>query len=107
MVLLFSFSMFEKFTKKVSAKATNQAVEGAKESLNDKLEQYSGIIKVGLVVGVIAFGGNKLFKGSDNSQRSYGNGQPIIINNYYQEFKGEERTTHAKRQSYQNGQRRR
>lgn len=76
--------MFEKWTKKVASKATDNAVEGVKETLNDKLETYSGIIKIGLTIGVIIFGSikindhhaNRVKKDSPSTQ------QPIIINNY-------------------------
>ena len=87
--------MFEKWTKKVASKATDSAVDGVKETLNDKLETYSGIIKIGLTLGVIIFGSIKI---NDHQTRKreaniphissgYGYGydtpqQPIIINNY-------------------------
>lgn len=91
------FDMFEKWTKKAATKATDGAVEGVKESLNEKLETYSGIIKIGLTIGVIIFGSVKindhrerrqdqqrLMSGYSPPYRSdYGQGQhPIIINNY-------------------------
>lgn len=88
---LFFCPMFEKFTKKIASKATDHAVEGAKESLNDKLETYSGIIKIGLTLGVIIFGSIKINDHRMNRQQnvkqqlnlpeSYSH-QPIIINNY-------------------------
>lgn len=84
--------MFEKFSKKLGLKATDGVVEGAKQSLNDRMDKYSDIIEIGLVVAVIAFGGNKLLGHSrrksvvDEPQRYFnGNGTPIIINNYYQQ----------------------
>ena len=52
--------MFEKWTKKVASKATDGAVEGVKETLNDKLDTYSGIIKIGLTLAVIIFGSVKI-----------------------------------------------
>lgn len=54
--------MFEKWTKKFASKATDGAVEGVKETLNDKIDQYGDIIKVGLVLSVIIFGGKHLTK---------------------------------------------
>lgn len=86
--------MFEKWTKKVASKATDSAVDGVKETLNDKLETYSGIIKLGLTLGVIIFGSIKISDHQSHksinthSQRLSSNGiydypgQPIIINNY-------------------------
>ena len=79
--LFFIFmSVFDRFTKK----ATNNALGTVKETLNDKLETYSGIIKIGLTLGVIVFGTNKIM-GDDSKQKhqqSYPQ-QPIIINNYF------------------------
>lgn len=89
--------MFEKWTKKVSSKATDGAVEGIKETLNDKLDTYSGIIKIGLTIGVIIFGSMKINDHHNKKQEmisSYGSygmqrypgysgaPQPIVINNY-------------------------
>lgn len=73
--------MFEKWTKK----ATNTAVETVKENLNDKLETYSGIIKIGLTLSVIAFGSKKLNDHipKAHTQQAVTQPQPIIINNYY------------------------
>ena len=88
--------MFEKWTKKVSSKATDGAVEGIKETLNEKLDTYSGIIKIGLTIGVIIFGSIKINDHHNKRQAFGGNPgysygmqryqdypqQPIIINNY-------------------------
>ena len=85
--------LFEKWTKKVSGKATNSAVEGIKETLNDKLDAYSGIIKIGLTIGVIIFGSIKIndhrqaqvqtqMPQSSSYYSNHGQPQPIIINNY-------------------------
>lgn len=86
--------MFEKWTKKVSSKATDGAVEGIKETLNEKLDTYSGIIKIGLTIGVIIFGSVKINDHHNKKQQlvnSYGMQrelypgypqQPIVINNY-------------------------
>lgn len=83
--------MFEKWTKKFANKATDGAVEGMKEALNDKIDRYGDIIQLGLVVAVIAFGGKHLMKKPDpkpayppQPYRIPGyTGQPIIVNNYY------------------------
>lgn len=79
--------MFEKWTKKISGKITDHAVNGAKESLNDKLDTYSGIIKIGLTLGVIIFGSIKINDHHNKNQVYSANAmpqpqQPIIINNY-------------------------
>ena len=84
--------MFEKWTKRVASKATDSAVDGDKETLNDKLETYSGIIKIGLTLAVIIFGSIKINDHSIKQKNLPGIGcgysgydhpqQPIIINNY-------------------------
>ena len=84
--------MFEKLSKRFGSKATDGAIEGVKETLNDRMDKYSDIIEIGLVVAVIALGGNKLI-GHNRKQNSgylpagcdYGSnaGSPIVINNYY------------------------
>jgi hypothetical protein len=78
--------VFDRWTKK----ATENAIETTKETLNDKLETYSGIIKVGLTLGVIIFGSKKInqhySKGTTQVPQSLPSGysqQPIVINNYY------------------------
>ena len=72
--------MFDRFTKK----ATENAIETTKETLNDKLETYSGIIKIGLTLGVIIFGSKKILgHGEKHAPQSLPQQQPIIINNYY------------------------
>lgn len=82
--------MLEKWTKKFGTKATDSAIEGAKESLNDRLDKYSDIIEIGLVTLVIAWGGNKLIGHGRKQPQGYlpegrqdFNGTPIVINNYY------------------------
>lgn len=78
--------VFDKWTKK----ATNSAIQTTKETLNDKLETYSGIIKIGLTLSVIVFGSKKINqhvqqKGVTQAPQSlpaYPQ-QPIVINNYY------------------------
>ena len=72
--------VFDRWTKK----ATDTAVESAKETLNDKLETYSGIIKIGLTLGVIIFGSKKINSHISKPQheQTYSQ-QPIIINNYF------------------------
>lgn len=89
--------IFDKWTKKVATKATDGAVEGVKETLNDKLETYSGIIKIGLTLAVIIFGSKKINDHAKTQRQqpqyqtyTYGyeypmqmqRQQPIIINNY-------------------------
>lgn len=88
--------MFDKLSRKFGSKAATNAVEGVKETLNDKLEDYSGIIKIGLVLAVIVFGGKHLIEPKQrNTNPVYiprlpaNNGQPIIINNYYREMRGD------------------
>lgn len=83
MLLLISF-MFERFTKK----ATDNAVENVKKTLNDRIDEYGDIIKIGLVVAVIILGGKHFTNTRKNRydrdlNLPTGNGQPIIINNYY------------------------
>ena len=98
MLLRISF-MFEKWTKRFANKATDGAVEGVKEALNDKIDRYGDIIQLGLVVAVIAFGGRHLTKKQEPPHGylypqqlripSY-SGQPIVINNYYHDPRREE-----------------
>jgi len=77
--------MFDKWTKK----ATANAIETTKETLNDKLETYSGIIKIGLTLGVIIFGSKKINQHIGKGGAQAPNAlpvypqQPIVINNYY------------------------
>lgn len=103
--------MFEKWTKKVASKATDNAVDGVKETLNDKLETYSGIIKIGLTLAVIIFGSVKIndhqnkLKNNISASGGYGYDhdqpqQPIIINNYISDGRyvpyGKQRQNHKK-----------
>ena len=81
--------MFEKMTKRFASKATDGAVEGVRETLNDKFNKYSDAIFPWLVLGVVVVGTRHLTK---QHQQTYlpaqipGNGQaPIIVNNYYRE----------------------
>lgn len=70
--------IFDKWTKK----ATVNAIETTKETLNDKLETYSGVIKAGLTLVVIGFGGKMVSKREHKHiQQPYP--QPIVINNYF------------------------
>lgn len=71
--------VLDKFTKK----ATDNAVETAKETLNEKLETYSGIIKIGLTLAVVLFGTKKLGQHITRAESGQYPQQPIIINNYY------------------------
>ena len=82
--LSLSMSIFDRLSKK----ATNSAVETAKETLNDKLETYSGIIKIWLTLGVMVFGAKQINAHiSKPNQQSLQQGtypqQPIVINNYF------------------------
>ena len=87
MAPLFSLSM--SIFDKLSKKATNTAVEMAKETLNDKLETYSGIIKIWLTLGVMVFGAKQINAhiSKPNPQQLPMQGtypqQPIVINNYF------------------------
>ena len=103
--------MFEKITKRFSNKATEGAIEGVKKSFNDRLDQYGDIIEIGLVLMVIIFGGSHLTKKSTSHHASpmidhpsyrlpSGNGQPIIINNYYQRANEEVQTYHGNQRHY-------
>ena len=79
--------MFEKWTKKVASKATDSAIEGAAQSLNDRITQYGDIIQIGLVLGVIVLGTRPVTRkqpvyippGLPSRQ------SPVIVNNYYRE----------------------
>ena len=78
--------VLDRWTKK----ATENAIETTKETLNDKLETYSGIIKIGLTIGVIIFGSKKINqhvtnRGATQAPQAlpYPQQQPIVINNYY------------------------
>ena len=91
--------MFEKLSKRFASKATDGAVEGVRETLNDKFDQYGDMIKIGLVFVVVALGGKHLTKKDKPAENHYpqpveyyrlpsGN-QPIIVNNYYQSDYGQ------------------
>lgn len=86
---------FDRFT----SKATDNVIASAKETLNDKLEAYSGIIKIGLTIGVIAFGSKKI---NDHRQAAYSQ-PPVIINNYYDGGRG----YYGQRQNFQEHKKRR
>ena len=92
-------SVFDKWTKK----ATDSAVDNVKETLNDKLETYSGIIKIGLTLGVIIFGSRKI---NDHFVKQGGGGQqypqPIVINNYISDGRYNNGRQGQTRQGYQN-----
>lgn len=83
--------MFEKITKYFSSKATNGAIDGVKETLNEKIDKYGDILNFGLVLSVIIIGGHFVAK-QPRRRREYqsdfylpeGNrAAPIVINNYY------------------------
>ena len=76
--------VLDRWTKK----ATVNAIETTKETLNDKLETYSGIIKIGLTFAVIVFGSRGIIKHTDRKavqtpQSLPAPQQPIVINNYF------------------------
>ncbi len=87
--------MFEKLSKHFTSKATEGAIESVKTSFNDRMDQYGDIIKIGLVLSVIIFGGKHLAKKASSPivypedispfRLPSGNGQPIVINNYYRQ----------------------
>ena len=98
--------VFDKWTKK----ATVNAIETTKETLNDKLETYSGIIKIGLTLGVIIFGSKKINQHYGGKQvqppqslppQTYPQ-QPIVINNYYDRGYIPNGRREQNRQQYQN-----
>ena len=74
--------VFDRWTKK----ATVNAIETTKETLYDKLETYSGIIKVFLTLSVIAFGAKKVNDHHNNKATQTPSNlpqAPIVINNYF------------------------
>ena len=83
--------MFDKWTKKFASKATDNAIEGATQSLSDKLSQYMDYILPGLALGVVILGSHRITRNRETHARGqsyipYNNGgQPITINNYYRE----------------------
>lgn len=79
-----SFSMLERFTKKLTDKATNGAVSSVKESAQGFLEKYSGPIGFGVTLGVLLFGSGHMRR-HEIHPYSAAPQPPIIINNYYQE----------------------
>lgn len=104
------FFMFEKLTKKVASKATDNAVEGVKQNLNDRITQYGDIIQIGLVLGIIMMGTHHFTKSGRHERRCLGESylpsqQPIIVNNYYREREVQNDGQRYKRENYiRNGQ---
>lgn len=102
--------MFEKLTKKVASKATDNAVEGVKQNLNDRITQYGDIIQIGLVLGIIMIGTHHFTKSGRHERRYLGESylpsqQPIIVNNYYREREVQNDGQRYKRENYiRNGQ---
>lgn len=91
--------VFDKWTKK----ATGNAIETAKETLNDKLETYSGIIKIGLTLSVIIFGSKKITQHHKAAQAPQAlPQQPIIINQYFDRGYIPNGRQGQNRQQYQN-----
>ena len=85
--------MFDRWTKKAASKITDNAVEGAKQSLNERIEKYGDIIQIGLVLGVIILGSRHITGHSRQPtyagylpQYNLPDGRvPVIVNNYYRE----------------------
>lgn len=82
--------MFEKISKYFASKATGGAVDGVKQTLTEKFDQYGDILKIGLVASVVAFsviGGKHMTKKHDRNayipNHQYPGNSPVIINNYY------------------------
>ena len=76
--------VLDRWTKK----ATTNAIQTTKETLNDKLETYSGIIKVELTLSVIIFGSKGINnhmekKKAAQSPQALPYQQPIVINQYF------------------------
>lgn len=107
MLLHISF-MFEKLTKKFTTKAT----DNVKKTLNDRIDEYGDIIKIGLVISVIVLGGKHLTKKNNqkrnliepySSQNMLPGNQPIIINNYYTREREETRNERRERRESRTG----
>ena len=100
--------VLDRWTKK----ATENAIETTKETLNDKLETYSGIIKIGLTFAVIVFGSRGIIRHTEKKATQapqalpYPQQQPIVINNYYDRRyipngrQGQARQQHQNRRQY-------
>ena len=71
-------SWLDKWTKK----ATNTAIETAREKLSDKYDIYISMAKIGVTFGVLAFGAKHIGGTSKHIQQPEQKQQPIIINNY-------------------------
>ena len=101
--------MFDRLTKKISGKVTDATVEGAKKSVNDRMDQYGDIIQIGLVLLVIGIGGKHLIGIRRPREERYipettDRGQPIIINNYYREREERYERRHQRECYIENGQ---
>ena len=104
LLFLLFMGVLDKWTKK----ATANAIETTKETLNDKLETYSGIIKVFLTLSVIAYGSKKVNdhygkKATQSPQALPYPQQPIVINNYYDRGYIPNGRQGKDRQQHQNG----
>lgn len=92
MLLPVSF-MFEKVTKWFINKSADGAIEEAKSTFNEKVDQYGDIIKVGLVLSVIILGGRHITKRNSHSgnylpDNTCSGQSPIVINNFYSDNYG-------------------
>lgn len=115
---LLIFFMFDRFRKKITETVTNDTVDTVKKTFNDRIEDYGDIIEIGLVLMVIILGGKHLTKRSAEKRQTYegyyspsstlrlpnGNGQPIIINNYYTREREEEQS-YVRHKEEKNGSR--
>ena len=83
--------MFEKFTKRFASKATDSALEGVTQTLNEKIGPHIDMVQIGLVFGVIALGTHIAKRKITPPLQTYIPAQltdhqaPITINNYYRE----------------------
>lgn len=83
--------MFEKFTKRFASKATDSALEGVAQTLNEKIGPHIDMIQIGLVFGVIALGTHITKRKNSAAMQTYipahmpDHRAPITINNYYRE----------------------
>ena len=88
----------DKWTKK----ATNTAIETAKEKLNDKYDIYVSFAKISITLSVIAFGAKHIAGGAPKQQPTETRQQPIIINNYITDGRYGYGRQEKARQGYQN-----
>ena len=91
------------FLDKWTKKATNTAIETAKEKLSDKYDIYVSFAKISLTLGVLAFGAKHISGGGTPKQMpTEQRQQPIIINNYITDGRYGYGRQEKARQGYQN-----